>query len=180
MRRCRAWSLFRSQRLAPVAAPARGARSRWCINLWRRRQRLPRWLRPELGEQADQRCGLFIGQVGSHDANMGSFTNPREPSGRSLTPPGGRAALLDKSLDRWSQLGELRRSSPSLNRFNRLIYCRFIMVPGEGFEPPTFGCEDRCSGTLRMRERQTCRRRAAAASAHPSSSVACFGYGSNW
>jgi hypothetical protein len=111
--------------LAPVAATTRRARSRRCINLWRRRQWLPRRLRPELGEDAPQhlyprgqrvavvvdflaqqtgeRCNLFVGQIRGHDREMGSFTNPREPNGGSPSaPPAIEAAVLDKPLDRWS------------------------------------------------------------------------------
>jgi hypothetical protein len=55
------------------------------------------------------------------------------------------------------------------------------LLHAPGSTPPSLnGCGAGCCRLRPTQCRSTCRRRAAAASAHPSSSAACFGYGSNW
>jgi hypothetical protein len=70
-------------------------------------------------------------------------------------PPGDRASLLDKPLDRWSASLANCAGHRLADRCNILIYrCfprRFMMVPGEGFEPPTFGLQNRCTATVLTR-----------------------------
>ena len=75
----------------------------------------------------------------------------RLPTLASPAPAGDRAAPLDKPLDHWSQARRIAPVIASSNRSNLLIYRRLIVVPGEGFEPPTFGLQNRCTATVLTR-----------------------------